>query len=150
MLVFHCHLSRKSSTAARLICSAVRAPLLLQLKQGCKTLIWHESKWHKQMKISCKKKKKEQKMNLSLSSQIPSGIVGRPGGLKWLFWRFCAVFFDTIHTSLLLSGLLHSLEQYSVMHLATSCLQRCISPSLICKDRWDTSSKLLTLLKNYH
>lgn len=75
-------------------------------------------------------------MNLSLSSQVPSGIVGRHGRLKWLFWRFCAVFLDTIHTSFLLSGLLHSLEQYSVIHLATSCFQRCSSLSLICKDRW--------------
>lgn len=93
---------------------------------------------YKGMKSSFTKKKKQWKMNLSLSSQVPSGIVGRPGRLKWPLWRFCAVFFDTIHTSFLLSGLLHSLEKYSVMHFSTCCFQRCSSLSLICKDRWDT------------
>lgn len=78
-----------------------------------------------------------QDSSLSLSSQVPSGIVGRPGMLKWLFWRFCAVFLDTIQTSFLLSGLLHSLEQYSVMHLATSCFQRCSSLSLILRCLWN-------------
>lgn len=73
-------------------------------------------------------------INLSLSSQLPSGIVGSPGTLKWLAWRFCAVLLDTIHTSFLLSGLLHSLERYSVMHLATSSFQWRSSLSLICQE----------------
>lgn len=84
-------------------------------------------------------------INLSLSSQLPSGIVGRPGTLKWLAWRFCAVLLDTIQTSFLLSGLLHSLEQYSVMHLATRSFQWCSSLSLICEEvKQETSERLHT------
>lgn len=83
--------------------------------------------------------------NLSLTSQLPSGIVGRPGTLKWLACRFCAVLLDTIQTSFLLSGLLHSLEQYSVMHLATSCFQWSSSLSLICEgDKQETSERRRT------
>lgn len=83
--------------------------------------------------------------NLSLSSQLASGIVGRPGTLKWLAWRFCAVLLDTIQTSFLLSGLLHSLEWYSVMHLATSSFQWSSSLSLICKgDKQETYETLHT------
>lgn len=99
--------------------------------------------------FSCQKKQRISQLrkskwiiNLSLSSQVPSGIVGRPGTLKWLAWRFWAVLLDTIHTSFLLSGLLHSLERYSVMHLATSSFQWCNVLSLICEEvRQETSER---------
>ncbi len=78
--------------------------------------------------------RKNSSTHLSLSSQLPSGIVGRPGTLKWLAWRFCAVLLDTIQTSFLWSGLLHSLERYSVIHLATRSFQWSSSLSLICEE----------------
>lgn len=88
-------------------------------------------------------KRKYWTINLSLSPQLPSGIVGRPGTLKWLAWRFCAVLLDTIQTSFLLSGLLHSLERYSVMHSATSSFQWSSSLSLICEeDKEETFERL--------